>query len=90
VNKSVEGDLPRGDRKTNSSRRKSRDNSETESRGVLGLGFCATGSQESTNNTVVVRPMTTKKVLKQKQLMMNTSMSTLPTAQHATSFQYMI
>ena len=86
----MEGDLPKGDRKTNSSNRIGRDNHETERRGVLGLGFCATGSQESTNNTVVVRPKATKKVLKQKQLMMNTSMSTLPTAQQATSFQYMV
>ena len=60
--------------------------------GFFGFGLCAQGSQDSTaNSTLLSRPtLVTKKVLKPKQLMMNTSVSTLPTVQQATTFKYMI
>ena len=68
-------------------------NYEREGRQNSGMfRFALCGSQESTtNSTVVTRPLTTtRKVLKPKQLMRNTSTSTICNEQQATQFTYLI
>ena len=53
-------------------------NNQTNQSSMFSFSLCA-GSQESTTNSTVTRPLLTRKVLKPKQIMRNTSHSTLPT-----------
>lgn len=54
------------------------------------FSLCAGSQDSTTNSTILTRPLQTRKVLKPKQIMRNTSQSTLATEQQATAFTYLI